>query len=201
MHSVHTQADAPVIKEQNVARLEVIEQGRIVETDALPIAAVLADAAVQAEAIARVQFGAASGKAADANLGALEVGENPHVTPVAGRLLADARRHRRVLLDAAVTEIEPEYVHAGLNQSGDGLGAVAGGPHGGDNLGAPVRAAASVAVIYGAGDAFFLSLSRKVRLWSGKSVKIPSTPNSRKNTRCKASKLAMPGGSCSARKV
>ena len=98
---------------------------------------------VEPEVVAARQGDPAVGEAADPQLGPLQVHDRAD-RPAALLLdLANDREARRVVLVAAVAEVEAEHVGAGIGQLADALLGRAGGTQRRDDLGATVSAHAS----------------------------------------------------------
>ena len=98
---------------------------------------------------ARVRSGGSAGRAAIAPAparrrpraaGALQVGHHADGAAGLGLDLAQDGHADRVILGAAVAEVQPEHVHAGMEQAAEGIAVAAGRTQRGDDLGAAVAA-------------------------------------------------------------
>ncbi len=132
-HAHDAHGDASVVEQQRVARLHVVHQLGVVEPDAALVAQ--REARVEDEGIARGELDPAVLEAADADLRALQVGQNADVAPQPRCDLAHLARRLCVLLGAAVREIEPHDVDAGDDHPLENRGVRARGPESGDDLG------------------------------------------------------------------
>ncbi len=83
-----------------------------------------------------------SRKPGDANLGALQIGEDRHIAGLRVGLFADAGGDGAVVVGAAVGEIKAEDVDAGVDQPGKEIGVGGGRAEGGDDFGASEHGAA-----------------------------------------------------------
>ena len=106
--------------------------------DALGVAG--ARVQVQAEALAGLQLHRPLREGAHAQLGALQVGHHADGAAGLGLDLAQDGHADRVILGAAVAEVQPEHVHAGMEQAAEGIAVAAGRTQRGDDLGAAVAA-------------------------------------------------------------
>ncbi len=132
----HPQAELAVIEQERGADLGGLDDFGMGEFHPFSIAG--GGVEIEAEGLAGLQMDAARGEAADAELGALDVGEDADRP---SRLLlegADRLDARGVILMRAVREIEAEDVHPGAEEPADDLWRGACRAEGGDDLGAPV---------------------------------------------------------------
>ena len=95
-------------------------QIRVIKAHSVHIALAFPEVLVQPEAVASAQLYHVLPKAADANLGPLQIGQNTDVSARSRGLFANSRGDLCVLLRRAVTEIEAKDVNTGCNQSGNG---------------------------------------------------------------------------------
>ena len=135
---VDAQAQAAVVQQQLGAGHQRGEDLGVGQTDALGVAG--ARVQVQAEALAGLQLRRPLREGAHAQLGALQVGHHADGAAGLDLDLAQDGHADRVILGAAVAEVQPEHVHAGMEQAAEGVAVAAGRTQRGDDLGAAVAA-------------------------------------------------------------
>src|SRR5690606_30532074 len=118
----------------------VLRQVLVAEADATFVTRLLIQAGIQGKAGAIAQHDAAIAETGDADLRALQVGEDGHTAPLCCRRLTNTCRHLAMALGVAVGKIQPEHVDASSDQRRQHLCAVTGRANGGDNLGASEHA-------------------------------------------------------------
>jgi hypothetical protein len=132
---IDPQRQHAVVEQQHVARAHVIDQAEVAHADLRRIARRRIRAADQRERVALVQGHLAFGEGFDANLGALEIGEQPDL---AADLRADGP-HRlgalRVLFRPTVRKIHPHHVDAGAQHRFQHAGRVGCRAQRGEDLG------------------------------------------------------------------
>ena len=132
-HPIDLEDDAPVVEQQHVARAHVLGQVLVVEADAFLVAELAAR--VEDEVIAVLEKDLAFLELADADLRALQVGEDADRTADLGRDLADAVGPPNVVFGAAVREVEAHDVDAGADQRFEDERIARRGAEGGNDLG------------------------------------------------------------------
>ena len=126
--------DEAVVDEERVARDHVA--GQVLVGHRRPLAVALAGLGRDGEDGAGLQDGGAAVEAAEADLGALEVGQHADRPSYRVGGLAHCRAERGVIVVGAMGEVEPGHVHPRLDQLPDGLDRARGRPEGADDLGA-----------------------------------------------------------------
>ncbi len=140
MHREHFEADAPVIEDQHIAGRHTLGKARQIATDPFMIAVAIGQRAVEHEACALDELRRSLAETADADLRALQIAEQRHLVAGAGCQSAYQRGARPMIVRAAMGKIQPEHIHAGLDQRADDLFGTAGRAERGDDLGASPEA-------------------------------------------------------------
>ncbi len=116
----HPQAYPTVVDQQMMARLQGGEDFRMRQARPLPVARRFIQ--IQPEAFAGLQVHRPVREAPDPQLGPLQIHHHPDRPALPGLYRADGLQPLTVLVMAAVAEVEPEHVGAGLGQGADGFG-------------------------------------------------------------------------------
>ena len=136
------QGEQAVVQQQGVAGPAVFGEPGVVGAHLAAVAGVLVQGGVDGEGLAGFQHHRTVAETGDANLGALQIGEDRHVAGLRVGLFTDAGGDGAMIVGAAVGEIKAEDVDAGVDQPGKEIGVGGGRAEGGDDFGASEHGAA-----------------------------------------------------------
>ncbi len=128
----HTQLNAAVIQQENVARTAVVDQRLVINAYGRGVASLLVEAGVQHEPLSFLQINLRLGEARDADLRPLQVRQNGDEAPLPLRGLAHEQRPGQVIFGLAVGKVQANNIDAGIDQMLDGLGRIRGRAEGCD---------------------------------------------------------------------
>ena len=132
----HFDRHQAVVEQQRVARMHVVDQAQVADADLAGVTRRRVGTAQQVELVAGDQRHLATGELFDADLRALQVGQDADFAALFGRGFAHRRHPRRVLFGRAVGEVQAHHVDAGAHQAGKHARCVGGRAEGGEDLGA-----------------------------------------------------------------
>jgi hypothetical protein len=108
---IHPHFHATVVKQQNIASVNVFNQFGIVKTDPTLIAESALD--VEYKPVTLAQFDRALRKFSDPDLGALQIGKDANVAPKARRETPHKRNTRRMFLGCPMRKVHPDHIDSG----------------------------------------------------------------------------------------